>query len=156
MVGPEAGLPFAVWKDSVPPYQFANWGGIEPNHSEDEENYLVFNVGLNFAEIATGEWWDAVPVPWGLDPVVGYLVEYEPVTPRPASLNISVASFDSGVVLTFFAAAHKTYQVQYSQKVGHSDWVDLGMPVGGDDAITAVVDPTTDTSKRFYRLKIQQ
>src|SRR5438552_775995 len=61
-VGPEAGTQFAFWKTPTPPYEFANWGGIEPNHAQPNEDYLVFNIGLSFAGIGTGQWWDAVAI----------------------------------------------------------------------------------------------
>jgi hypothetical protein len=76
--GPEAGTQFALGKKATAPFYYANWGGVEPNHAQANENYLVINVGLKFADvIQTGQWWDAVVKPWQGDPVVGYIVEYD-------------------------------------------------------------------------------
>src|SRR5437588_6298286 len=84
--GPEAGVQFALGRKATAPYHYANWGGVEPNHMQFNEDYLAFNVGRTFADIIkNGQWWDAVAKPWRGDPVVGYLVEYEPNgIPEPA------------------------------------------------------------------------
>ncbi len=77
--GPEAGIQFAFGNAPTPPYNYANWGGVEPNNNKPDENYLMFNLGATIGGIAAGQWADAAPVPSAADPVVGYIVEYEPV-----------------------------------------------------------------------------
>lgn len=76
--GPESGLQFSLWASPTGPFHYANWGGIEPNDNKPDEDYLMFNLGTTFYGIANGQWADAAPVPNWTDPVVGYLVEYEP------------------------------------------------------------------------------
>jgi hypothetical protein len=80
LVGPEAGQALS----------YANWGGIEPNNSGNSGYaYMVF--GSEFRGIYPGEWADegnanGVGIPdTSLDPVIGYLVEYEAV-PEPSTL----------------------------------------------------------------------
>jgi len=68
--GPEAGTQFS----------YNNWGGIEPNDRQSQEDYTMFNIGTSFAGIAPGQWADAEPVASIWDPVVGYLVEYDGTT----------------------------------------------------------------------------
>jgi hypothetical protein len=60
------------------PFNYANWGGVEPNHSKLDEDYLMCNFGLDYGGLTLGQWADASPNPSLSDPVVGYLVEYEP------------------------------------------------------------------------------
>ena len=65
LVGPETDQPFA----------YTNWGGIEPNNS----GYAYMSIGTS-GPGSPGQWLDdsgVQGVPSGLDPVVGYIVEYE-------------------------------------------------------------------------------
>ena len=91
--GPEAGNQFSNVKTPIAPYNYANWGGIEPNDHKAEEDYLIFNIGLSFAGIAAGQWADANPTPSGLDPVVGYLVEWNPVQQNPVPEPMTMLLF---------------------------------------------------------------
>lgn len=61
------------------PWDYTNWGGIEPNGHKRSEDYAMLNIGKTFAHILPGQWGDAAPAASGNDPVVGYIVEYEPV-----------------------------------------------------------------------------
>ena len=84
--GPEAGIQFSNFGSPTPPFNYANWGGIEPNNHNPNEDYLMFNIGLTFAGIAPGQWADATPVPSEADPVVAYVVEFETSTiPEPST-----------------------------------------------------------------------
>jgi hypothetical protein len=74
--GPEIGVQFSSGGAPTPPYNYANWGGIEPNDHAPDEDYAAMNLGLTFAGIEPGEWGDA-PDPGPDDPILGYLVEYE-------------------------------------------------------------------------------
>jgi hypothetical protein len=88
MVGPESGIQFSDYGAPTAPFNYANWGGIEPNHNYYDENYADFNLGQAYAGINPGQWGDARPVPWEADPVVGYLVEFETdssVVPLPGA-----------------------------------------------------------------------
>lgn len=68
-------------------WSYTNWGGIEPNSRQGDEDYAMFNMGSSFAGIVPGQWGDATPVPSGYDPVVGYFVEYNPkAVPEPISM----------------------------------------------------------------------
>ena len=90
VVGPESGIQFSYFGNPTSPFNYANWGGIEPSNTyPPNENYLDFNIGTIFAGIDPGEWADAQPTPWWADPVVGYLVEFETggtVIPAPGAL----------------------------------------------------------------------
>lgn len=85
--GPEANVQFSNYGSPTPPFNYVNWGGIEPNDRQENEDYAMFNIGSSFAGIAPGQWADAVYTPSGFDPVVGYFVEYGPnsVVPEPVS-----------------------------------------------------------------------
>ena len=77
LVGPELGQSFT----------FQNWGGMEPNNN----GYAYINIGASYAGIDLGQWADdsGQGVPSGLDPVIGYFVEYEPI-PEPTTLSLLV------------------------------------------------------------------
>lgn len=83
--GPEAGVQFSSIKDATPPFNYANWGGEEPNDGKPHEDYAMINIGSTFAGIFPGQWADASPDPSGRDPVIGYIVEY---TPEPATITL--------------------------------------------------------------------
>lgn len=102
-VGPEAGTQFSLFNAPTAPFNFANWGGIEPNDAFPNEDYLDFNIGASFAGIAAGQWADAVQTPNQFDHVVGYLVEYETsqaVVPELPTLPLL------GILLASLAAFH--------------------------------------------------
>ena len=82
--GPESGLQFSNGALPTLPFNYANWGGVEPNNVGNED-VAVFNIGLTHSGILPGEWAD---VPDGHGLVKGYLVEYETVVPLPASLPL--------------------------------------------------------------------
>lgn len=68
-------------------WNYTNWGGIEPNSYQVDEDYAMYNLGLTFANINAGQWGDARPVPSGADPVIGFLVERNTnVSPEPVSM----------------------------------------------------------------------
>ena len=75
--GPESGTQFSFWATATAPYNYVNWGGVEPNHSKPDENYLMLNIGQVYNGLTVGQWADAAPNPSLSDPVIGYLVEYE-------------------------------------------------------------------------------
>lgn len=74
--GPEDGAQFSQGGTPTLPFNYANWGGIEPNDHAPGEDYLAINLGATFAEVLPGEWIDS-PNPNPADPIRGFLVEYE-------------------------------------------------------------------------------
>jgi len=74
--GPENGVQFSNSAVSTPPYNYANWDGIEPNDFAPGEDFLAINLGATFANIGPGGWGDA-PNPGPSDPIKAYIVEYE-------------------------------------------------------------------------------
>ena len=72
------------------PWSYTNWGGIEPNSRQANEDYAMYNIGSTFASINSGQWGDAEPVPSIYDPVVGSLVEYDntSVVPEPTTVSL--------------------------------------------------------------------
>ncbi|MCX8108552.1 MAG: hypothetical protein N3G20_07090 [Verrucomicrobiae bacterium] len=154
--GPEYGIQFSIYQTPTPPFNYANWGGVEPNHDKADENFLMMNLGQTFCGIQQGQWADAAPVPNPSDPVVGYVVEYEPVTAPPPN-QLTITKVLEAYQIGFFAETNKSYQVQYVPDVGSTNWVNLGNTVSGDGATKAVFDQTiTSVTQRFYRLRISQ
>jgi len=74
--GPESGVQFATEATPLPPYDFANWGGQEPNDFNAGEDFVAINLGDEFANVLPGQWIDS-PNPNPADPIFGYVVEYE-------------------------------------------------------------------------------
>jgi hypothetical protein len=89
--GPEAGQQFSTGQTPTPPFNYANWGGIEPNNSG---GVAWFNLGNLFVgQIPSGTWADAAfpGIPTGGDPVIGFIVEYETAglqVPEPSSFLV--------------------------------------------------------------------
>jgi hypothetical protein len=49
VVGPEAGIQFSNFATPTAPFNYANWGGIEPNNNPPGEDFAIFNIGTAFA-----------------------------------------------------------------------------------------------------------
>ena len=90
VTGPETGIQFSIGNIPTPPFNYANWGGIEPNDRQSSEDYAMYNIGLTFAGISPGQWADAEPIPSNFDPVIGYLVEYNAAAPIPEPATVSL------------------------------------------------------------------
>ncbi len=95
MDGPEAGAQFSLFATATAPFNYANWGGIEPNDAKVQEDYGMMNIGLAYSVIAPGKWADAPPTPTIWDPIVGYIVEY---VPEPSMASIMTL----GVLVAFY------------------------------------------------------
>jgi hypothetical protein len=148
--GAEAGTQFANGRSATPPYLFANWGGIEPNDFQQGEDYLMMNVGIEFAGIRTGEWADAIAVPNPSDPVLGYIVEYEP-EPGP---RISIKLLDSErLEISFSSIATRRYQLQSLADLTSNNWSNLGEPTTGDGTVIRLL-LRMEAAKRFYRVQV--
>lgn len=86
-VGPEAGTQFSLGSVPTSPYNYANWGGIEPNDFAAGEDFMMFYIAPS-ALFQTGQWADD---PANSPAVDGYLVEYETSSvPVPAALQLFV------------------------------------------------------------------
>lgn len=148
--GPETNIQFSINKTATPPFNFANWGGIEPNDHKANEDYLMINIGSDFAGINLGQWGDADPDPNPSDPVVGYLVEYEPPV-------ISLTIFRAGtnnVILSFGTDTNRTYQLQFTPELPSTNWVNFGAPIPGSGSLETVPASVSEDAATFFRLAV--
>jgi hypothetical protein len=76
--GPEAGVQFSYLASPTAPFNYANWGGVEPNNPPPNQNFTWMNIGAPFRGLGSAEWANSVSSPSPSDPVVGYIVEYSP------------------------------------------------------------------------------
>jgi len=97
VVGPEAGTQFSSGATPTLPFDYANWGPVEPNN-DGNEDVAGFNLGpTSAAGTGPGEWGDT-KVTTALN---AYLVEFN-VVPEPSSwllLMSAVGLLGTGVVL---------------------------------------------------------
>jgi PEP-CTERM motif len=83
---PEFDTQFSNGATPTPPYNYANWGGTEPNGPPPFE-FTALNLGTAALGVASGQWADFSSTFDTGDPaVVGYLVEFE--IPEPSSLAL--------------------------------------------------------------------
>jgi hypothetical protein len=148
--GPESGIQFANGRAATAPYFFANWGGIEPNDNNDGEDYLMLNVGSSFAGIATGQWADAIATPNPLDPVLGYVVEYESeIGPR-----LQIRRIDSNQVEIWFpTVVNQGYEVESMNEVPSNNWTIVGQKIIGNGFPKTITEQIV-SGNRFYRVKL--
>jgi hypothetical protein len=66
------------------------------------------------------------------------------------SINPGVSPANASV--TFPTESWHSYQLQYKNALTDPSWSNLGSPVGGNDALQTIIDPTPTTS-RFYRIE---
>jgi hypothetical protein len=150
--GPEAGRQFSQRGAATGPDFFVNWGGIEPNDNQADEDYLMLNLGNSFAGIERGQWGDAIRVPNPNDPVLGYIVEYE--TERGPELQIRRT--ENGVEIFFYGLLGRRHQLQAAAEFpAELPWLTIGTPVIGAGA-TIVIPDAPGNENRFYRVEVLQ
>jgi hypothetical protein len=132
VVGPESGIQFSSFNMPTAPFNYANWGGIEPNDNNPFEDYAMFNIGRPQSGINSGQWADAQPVP-GVDPVIGYLVEYETSAVPEASMFALLSCCAVGVAglklrerFEFKDSSRRPSRDRYSRNANNSPTRDSG------------------------------
>ncbi len=88
VTGPEANLPISMNAAPLPPFNYANWGSTAPNPGKVNADYLAFNLGTAFNGVNNGQWADSGPTNSATDPVVGFLVEFEPIPPETSGVLV--------------------------------------------------------------------
>jgi hypothetical protein len=147
--GPERGTQFSNGRAATAPHFFANWGGIEPNDFKEGEDFLMLNIGSDFAGIKNGQWADAIAVPNPSDPVLGYIVEYEAeVGPR-----LHIRLLGSEIEISFTTLTNQRYQLQKLEDLNSNDWINVGPEIAGDGSVKAVTQ-TLMRASEFYRLRV--
>ena len=148
--GPEAGVQFSYLATPTAPSFYANWGGIEPNNARPpEENYGWLNIGAAFPGVEAGKWADSIPSPNPLDPIVGYLVEFEPTKPlnQPPVITACAQAISTSATgncqafvpdFTSYVAASDDFTP--ASELSMSQTPPAGTPVGlGPTAVTITV-----------------
>jgi len=96
-VAPGAGTQYSSGASPVPPLDYANWIGTEPNDLAVDEDFMSYVIGGFIG--SEGDWADSPDVNGVGDPIVGYLVEYETAdaTPgEPAALHVTAVDGATG------------------------------------------------------------
>ena len=88
VTGPEANLPISTNATPLPPFNYANWGSTAPNPVKPNADYLTFNLGTTFSGVNNGQWADSAPTNSASEPVVGFLVEFEPIPPVQSGVMV--------------------------------------------------------------------
>lgn len=87
-VGPEANLPISNNTTPLPPFNYANWAAGEPNNLGTNDYFVTFNIGPAFNGTQNGQWADAGFTNSPAHPVVGFLVEFEPIPPIQSGVMV--------------------------------------------------------------------
>jgi hypothetical protein len=150
--GPELGTQFSQSRVATAPSFYANWGGIEPNDHKADEDYLMMNVGGDFAEINRGQWADADRVPNPTDPVIGFVVEYE--SEGPPRLAIRLMNL-SEVEISYLGFAGSAYELQASTSLDAGSWTKVADAAPQVDGPVNFVQPI-NALNRYYRVLLRR
>jgi hypothetical protein len=74
------------------------------------------------------------------------------ITPEPPP-KIDSVSVQNGIVMSFLTLTNRHYAVEWTADLEDTNWLPLTDGISGDAATQIVVDPMTNASSRFYRLK---
>jgi endoglucanase len=72
---------------------------------------------------------------------------------QAAPLTINAAGNGTNMLISFLAGSGFSYQVQYKTNLTDANWIALGGPLAGNNAIQSVNDPA-NLNSRFYRVQI--
>ncbi len=67
------------------------------------------------------------------------------------NFNVNAGVSGPNVSLSFPTESWHSYQIQYKNTLTDPSWLNLGGPVGGNDTLQTIADPTSPTN-RFYRV----
>ncbi len=96
--GPEAGVQFSQVGVATAPFNFENWGPVEPNNAGNEDVAALNLGGLSAGGTLNGQWGDT-----GIqNSFAGYIVEYGVSVPEPF-----VASLLACVGFALLGARHR-------------------------------------------------
>lgn len=95
----------------------------------------------------------------GTQTVVFYIDDFKGeekvIPPFEGDVGLALGFDGSAVGLSWFAGYGSSYQLQYSEDLQTTNWVDFGTVVEGNDTTNHVTDPATN-SYRVYKVKIIQ
>jgi len=93
----------------------------------------------------------------GTQTVVFYIDDFKgeekPIPPFEGDVGLGLGVDGATVELTWFAGYGTFYQLQYSENLQSTNWVDFGGIIDGNDTTNHVIDPATN-SYRVYKVKI--
>ncbi|MGH8668528.1 MAG: PEP-CTERM sorting domain-containing protein [Burkholderiales bacterium] len=100
VVGPEAGIQFSSGHTATAPFNYANWGPVEPNNAGNEDAAGINLGGLSGGGTLNAQWGDTSTGTL----LGGYIVEYSALAvPEPQTYALLLA----GLGLLCFAARRR-------------------------------------------------
>jgi len=148
-VGPEAGIQYSSGSSQVPPIDFANWVGTEPNDLAADEDFMSYVIG-GFTG-SEGGWADSPEVNTGSDPIVGYLVEYETPVPGSVPPTLEVSLVSGTVINLAWQASCGAGAVDYAIYEGElGNWYSHTLKDCTDDGGDLNEDVTPEPGNRYF------
>lgn len=124
-------------------WSYSNWGPGQPDNGagESNENRVHFFSGLGSTPAST--WNDIAANDHNLG---GYVIE------RVGDAMPVIPAIFTAVEICWATESNKIYQVQWTDQIGPTNWLNLTPQMGATNATQCILDSTRGQQQRFYRV----